>query len=365
MNNYLSEDTKRNAFELFLGRNPNSQEWSELSLRINNFTDLREYLKYKSSLLYESDIHTLSETVVSELDVVIAYWLYLSRHPESLSTISSRIASGQSRYGLLQALGNSDEYKQNLGRHADVKFSSISKEPKFIFLHIPKCAGTSFDEYCTIGFGSGVYFDNIGYRFNPEAIADKIIIGGHKEISLYDNLKSDPIYITILRDPIDRAISLYNYYAKLAEEQEADLPGFDIDAPYKTMLYSKASNQYSNNVQCRFVSGSERYQDALYSIHQNNFIVATVKTLPELTRHLANNYGFSKNDLPELNRAESKYVKDFKKKNRELIQLLTRLNKEDSLLYKHISKHKIIDTVSFTKRQRLMDESNDSCSRKQ
>lgn len=99
-----------------------------------------------------------------------------------------------------------------------------------VFLHIPKTAGTSFanivgrhfnqDQICTLEYYvpdelvkkiaelPDGEFDN--YRYLP----------GHFQYDIQDYLPKRPIYITMLRDPIERTISMYSYLTKQIWQQK-------------------------------------------------------------------------------------------------------------------------------------------------
>lgn len=104
----------------------------------------------------------------------------------------------------------------------------------FIFTHIPKCAGTSFREYIfnagvqngigleqiyVPGFGNVGFDKNISQLTKPELgtfrMAGKKILADHSlfEDNMAYQLGMDrPFHYTILREPIDRFISHYNYF---------------------------------------------------------------------------------------------------------------------------------------------------------
>ena len=112
----------------------------------------------------------------------------------------------------------------------------MSKEnyDSFIFTHIPKCGGTSFRKYindCALDSGidsEKIYipgFNGIENNKNiPELNDDELydlqnkslkIIANHAkyEVELDYSLNvNDPFYFTILRNPIERFISHYNFF---------------------------------------------------------------------------------------------------------------------------------------------------------
>ena len=89
------------------------------------------------------------------------------------------------------------------------------------FLHIPKTAGSTLHKIIEKQYPSHEVFTIPGA--NPHKQVDKIkqwddshkerirVIKGHMNFGLHESMDKQPTYITILRHPIDRAISTYYY----------------------------------------------------------------------------------------------------------------------------------------------------------
>ena len=98
---------------------------------------------------------------------------------------------------------------------------------KFISVHVPKAAGTSFLNLLKKTYGGNVktdYLDimnlnavilhNVPTSFKyPPKIHKRMIISGHFKASKYLHLKRP--FVTWVRNPVDRAISHYYYWKKL------------------------------------------------------------------------------------------------------------------------------------------------------
>ncbi|MDJ0569299.1 MAG: sulfotransferase family 2 domain-containing protein [Pleurocapsa sp. MO_192.B19] len=100
------------------------------------------------------------------------------------------------------------------------------EEPVIIFQHIPKTAGTTLryiiqyqfppNAICELYGSSGPHAQRIDKLKNlPESQRKKIkIINTHLGFGLHHFLQQPYTYITFLREPVSRAISMYYYYQK-------------------------------------------------------------------------------------------------------------------------------------------------------
>src|SRR5579864_7940730 len=82
------------------------------------------------------------------------------------------------------------------------------------FDHVPKTGGTSFHRVLVEWFGE----DHVSQPIAGERFADviaqyrhKAVISGHVHYHPGDKLATSRVNVTIIRDPIDRALSQYYY----------------------------------------------------------------------------------------------------------------------------------------------------------
>lgn len=142
-----------------------------------------------------------------------------------------------------------------------------------ISVHLRKCAGTSFKLALQDYYGSRIlmdYGDEIG-SFEPSSERKRFIskvramqqaqqilggydiIHGHFYATKYDFLGADHDYITVLRNPVDRVISNYNYLVRNPQRQHPDALLVHRD---KLSLEEYAAHPFARNLQSLFLDGT-------------------------------------------------------------------------------------------------------------
>ncbi|MFC1715270.1 sulfotransferase family 2 domain-containing protein [Candidatus Poribacteria bacterium] len=146
----------------------------------------------------------------------------------------------------------------------------MSSDPVILYLHIPKTGGTtlntciydqwSADEDYRAEDGwlrSGIYYYPIGFLKDPNASVPSNIaralgrediraVLGHFCFGVHQFVKRPWTYITLLRNPVDRVLSLY-YHLKTHEGLVVSIDDFVTNPPYREV----------DNDQTRRISGIE------------------------------------------------------------------------------------------------------------
>lgn len=200
----------------------------------------------------------------------------------------------------------------------------------FIFVHIPKTAGTSFRTAakqsltCAWDYGldspetSDVIKETV-YDKKPGALAEQIsqrkieFLSGHFIASKYHNLVPNGKLIGFVRDPVSRLISEYNHHVR--------------HGGYKGSLEVFCSNAGHHNVQSKYFSGlslddfyfvgvTERYSESLELFNRSSDL-----SLPELKTNKAVDRS---RDAREVSRSNISSA---------LLQAIREQNRQDSMLY--------------------------------
>lgn len=114
--------------------------------------------------------------------------------------------------------------------------NNLKEQPVVIFVHIPKTAGTTLKHIIQFQFQPHNVFEF--YRFKTKSQLEKYrnfseaqkktikLISGHPGFGLHEFLQRPCTYITFLRDPIERTVSLYYYFQRRGWYQELTLKDF-------------------------------------------------------------------------------------------------------------------------------------------
>lgn len=114
-----------------------------------------------------------------------------------------------------------------------IKQTPLQDDNVLVFLHIPKTAGTSFkyvlQQHFTsdeVTFVPREVIDNVNKP--KEYLAPYKLIAGHNQYNIRKHLRKKPIFITMLRHPVERTISAY-YHARRDQNHAFNQLALDND----------------------------------------------------------------------------------------------------------------------------------------
>ena len=99
----------------------------------------------------------------------------------------------------------------------------LKPEDQLCLLHIPKTAGSTLTSIVDSNFHINEIFPSstVG-RFSSDELERYKLFRDHFDYNIHRFFKKKPLYMTILRDPIERAISLYEFWKRSRERSKPD-----------------------------------------------------------------------------------------------------------------------------------------------
>lgn len=222
-------------------------------------------------------------------------------------------------------------------------FKDINAKPKLVFLHVPKCGGTSIDtaircQYFTLNklnddvvhdrldslrsayigsvkhnlnFTKGDPKNNRNMEFNQDFVAYRMLdpkiryISGHFPFDkkIYDEFESEYDFFTILRDPVEKWISNYHYRGKRSSLVKGNqVKHWEIEKDIEEYLNSERG-QFHGYDYTKYYGGIEANYDytsreSIEKAKENlkNFkIIGFLEDLDGFKAEFKNNYGFKLN----------------------------------------------------------------------
>jgi hypothetical protein len=200
-------------------------------------------------------------------------------------------------------------------RRASVADSRTDGEPRapsgrtgpetLFFVHIPKCAGSSFRLVLKRWFGSTALFldthDESELRRAVETSAvPPRAIAGHIPFGLHGALALRPCYVSLVRHPLDRFVSLYQHARRTpGHPLHAAASRLDLEAFYDFALREAAGSTIG--VQCYFLSRARSFDETRTIIDQRYGLLAPIERYADFVAALADRFGREPPDSPTLN----------------------------------------------------------------
>lgn len=130
-----------------------------------------------------------------------------------------------------------------------------SGDPVAVFLHMPKAGGATFTSALRRVYPKVVTRDGPDPSVAVDAPADASVIAGHLAYGVHHYLDRPAVYLTLLREPVERAISAYRY---IKRSPNHPLHRRVHDEPISLGAYVRVGHEPLNvdNGQVRLLSGN-------------------------------------------------------------------------------------------------------------
>jgi hypothetical protein len=333
------------AYILLFGRNVESEEAiQEKTIHMKDVSRMVQVMLDSSEFNSPECVKRLESNPVTETLVIQAYRLILGRKPENKKVTDQKVKNAKSQRHLLLTLVNSKEYRQKNNLRKFMASDIFSSKPKVIYLHIPKTAGKAFEQVARKNYVNNCSLSTNG-KFSPDAWKESTLIGGHFFYSWYERMSGKRLFLSVIRDPVDRAISRFNYYRNNRSRAEfRESRNYDHDDFMKTIRNSPYDAEFVDNYQCRYLSGRMKFSAVEKAFKSNAFIVGRYEEMDKWLELLAERLGWLDITLPKINVAADPFYMNQYKEDKELIKLLRERNREDYRLFDFIKQHGVYES---------------------
>ena len=177
-----------------------------------------------------------------------------------------------------------------------------SREALF-FVHIPKCAGSSFRQVLKHWFGRDALFLDTHDASELERAVKRIgrpprAIAGHIPFGLHGGLKLRPCYVSLVRHPLDRLISIHGHAQRTpGHPLHVDAASMDVEAFYHFTLSNPGGRNRTVGIQCHFLSGARTFEEARSVIDRSYALVAPIERYDDFVEACAERFG-RRPDIP-------------------------------------------------------------------
>lgn len=233
-----------------------------------------------------------------------------------------------------------------------------NQEPTLIFLHILKTAGTTLNVILENHFPPERTFATFPNRRHPDgslagfrALSDAEkanidLLTGHMGFGLHRELPRPAVYITILRDPVERVVSRYYHEKRDPPSHAHDMIQKGMGLAEYAQYYAEEANM--DNLQTRMIAGNwelrgygpctaAMLETAKQNLRDHFVVVGLTERFDEtyllLTRHfgwpirayMRHNVAGNRPSLREISREDRLVLESFNRFDRELFNYANEL----------------------------------------
>lgn len=207
---------------------------------------------------------------------------------------------------------------------------------RLIYIHIEKAAGTSIRQFLNNQFGEkNIYWH--GVNVDEIDLNKFCIIGGHKNFSAYKDLPAIDTYFTsVIRQPRDRIISLYNYYNEKKITSMLNSEGFDSTSIENTLINCTEFQENIENAQCYYLSCTKNFEVTLAHLQNRKFFVGNSENISFYENYLNKILLTPSGKIPVYNAGVKGYENKIQLSERSEA-IISSLTEEDLKLYTFIT----------------------------
>jgi hypothetical protein len=216
--------------------------------------------------------------------------------------------------------------------------AKAADQPLLCVVHIPKTAGSAIREtFISILGWEKVYWiahkrpfehwaNSTGSEFD-----DYAVVGGHSSAAALDKIKRPKIFMSVVRDPVRRAISLFNYITCGPDPNHGlrkELQGLSLVEAIQTSANFRRDVE---NRQCALIGGEATFPAALRSICNSEWFIDQHEAVDELFARVCGRFGWPSRPLILDNVGREGYA-DEHLSDQDTITALKQINQEDGFL---------------------------------
>lgn len=208
--------------------------------------------------------------------------------------------------GLMGVRGSSSVRREQIGSERRA-FASASEPEALFFVHVPKCAGSSFRQVLKRWFGRGALFLDT----HDEAVLARAVerlggepraVAGHIPFGLHQGLPFRPCYVSLVRHPLERFVSLYRHSRRTPGHSLYPAASrMDLETFYDFTLYDPRARNATVAVQCYFLSRTRSFDEARTVIDRHFALLAPTERYGEFVAACAERFGRAPPDVPARN----------------------------------------------------------------
>lgn len=210
---------------------------------------------------------------------------------------------------------------------------------RVVFTHIPKTAGTSVIDMLKEAFGDA-FWDSPPEPTGDEIVPDDAIVSaGHHAFRRHPMHDLNPMYVSIIRDPVDRYLSYYKHLQDWPDHYAArSVPGSAGMSPLElAKALVDVLNPEMSDLQAYMLTGAICWRDIdanIRHIEQNYALVGTVENIEDFRQRLQKLLDIPLPPMPVSN--VSKTNVDYVEPG--LQEFIASINPRDTAVFQHFSR---------------------------